>query len=289
MAAPVLLRSGKVRDIYRWNDEIWLVATDRISAYDVILPNPIPGKGILLTSISKFWFETLPAARPHHVLGFDVPAGVPHPEKYAGRLTRCLPAKPLTVECVVRGYLAGSAWEEYKKKGSAWGRPLPQGLRESEKLPHPIFTPTTKAEAGHDLPMTDAEADKELGATLFQQIRDRSLSLYETARTHAAKVGILLADTKFEFGTDEKGNLLLIDELLTPDSSRFWPADSYRPGVSPPSFDKQFVRDYLSSLKDWNKQPPGPALPPQVIQGTLDRYREACRLLTGGEPPLPHA
>ncbi|NDC80969.1 MAG: phosphoribosylaminoimidazolesuccinocarboxamide synthase [Verrucomicrobia bacterium] len=289
MAAPVLLRSGKVRDIYRWNDEIWLVATDRISAYDVILPNPIPGKGILLTSISKFWFETLPAARPHHVLGFDVPAGVPHPEKYAGRLTRCLPAKPLTVECVVRGYLAGSAWEEYKKKGSAWGRPLPQGLRESEKLPHPIFTPTTKAEAGHDLPMTDAEADKELGATLFQQIRDRSLSLYETARTHAAKVGILLADTKFEFGTDEKGSLLLIDELLTPDSSRFWPADSYRPGGSPPSFDKQFVRDYLSSLKDWNKQPPGPALPPQVIQGTLDRYREACRLLTGGEPPLPHA
>jgi len=289
MAAPTLLRSGKVRDIYRWNDEIWLVATDRISAYDVILPNPIPGKGILLTSISKFWFETLPVARPHHVLGFDVPAGVPHPEKYAGRLTRCRSAKPLTVECVVRGYLAGSAWEEYKKKGSAWGRPLPQGLRGSEKLPQPLFTPTTKAEAGHDLPMTDAEAEKELGAPLFRQVRDRSLSLYEAAQIHAAKVGIILADTKFEFGTDEKGSLLLIDELLTPDSSRFWPAASYRPGDSPPSFDKQFVRDYLSGLKDWNKQPPGPTLPAQVIQGTLDRYREACRLLTGSEPPLPHA
>ena len=289
MVAPTLLRSGKVRDIYRWNDEIWLVATDRISAYDVILPNPIPGKGILLTSISKFWFETLPVARPHHVLGFDVPAGVPHPEKYAGRLTRCRSAKPLTVECVVRGYLAGSAWEEYKKKGSAWGRPLPQGLRGSEKLPQPLFTPTTKAEAGHDLPMTDAEAEKELGAPLFRQVRDRSLSLYEAAQIHAAKVGIILADTKFEFGTDEKGSLLLIDELLTPDSSRFWPAASYRPGDSPPSFDKQFVRDYLSGLKDWNKQPPGPTLPAQVIQGTLDRYREACRLLTGSEPPLPHA
>ena len=284
---PVLLRSGKVRDIYRWNDEIWLVATDRISAYDVILPNPIPGKGILLTSISKFWFENLPAARPHHVLGFDVPTGVPSPETYAGRLTRCRFAKPLTVECVVRGYLAGSAWEEYKKSGSAWGRKLPPGLRESENLPQPIFTPTTKAEAGHDLPMTEAEAEKELGVPLFQQVRDRSLTLYESARTRAAKVGILLADTKFEFGTDEKGNLLLIDELLTPDSSRFWPADSYRPGVSPPSFDKQFVRDYLSSLKDWNKQSPGPALPPAVIQGTLERYREACRLLTGSEPPLP--
>ena len=288
-SAPLLLRSGKVRDIYRWNDEIWLVATDRISAYDVILPNPIPGKGILLTSISKFWFETLPAARPHHVIGFDVPSGVPNPEKYTGRLTRCLSAKPLTVECVVRGYLAGSAWEEYKKKGSAWGRPLPKGLQESEKLPQPIFTPTTKAEAGHDLPMTDAEAEKELGTTLFQQVRERSLSLYENARTHASKAGIILADTKFEFGLDTQNRLLLIDELLTPDSSRFWPAASYRPGDSPPSFDKQFVRDYLSNLKDWNKQPPGPVLPPQVIQGTLDRYREACRLLTGSEPTLPKA
>jgi len=287
MVAPTLLRSGKVRDIYRWNDEIWLVATDRISAYDVILPNPIPGKGILLTAISKFWFETIPTARPHHVLGFDVPPGVPHPEKYAGRLTRCLLAKPLTVECVVRGYLAGSAWEEYRGKGSAWGRPLPPGLQESEKLPQLIFTPTTKAEAGHDLPMTDAEAEKELGATLFQQVRHRSLSLYEAARTHATKAGIILADTKFEFGTDEKENLLLIDELLTPDSSRFWPADAYRPGGSPPSFDKQFVRNYLSSLKGWNRQPPGPALPPKVIQGTLDRYREACRRLTGSEPSPP--
>jgi phosphoribosylaminoimidazole-succinocarboxamide synthase len=287
--APLLLRSGKVRDIYRWQDEIWLVATDRISAYDVILPNPIPGKGILLTSISKFWFETLPAAHPHHVLGFDVPSGVPNSEKYAGRLTRCLSAKPLTVECVIRGYLAGSAWEEYKQKGSAWGRPLPEGLREADPLPHPIFTPTTKAEAGHDLPMTDAEAEKELGKNLFLQVRDRSLSLYQAARKHAAKVGIILADTKFEFGLDSQKKLLLIDELLTPDSSRFWPAGQHQPGGSPPSFDKQFVRDYLSSLKDWNRQPPGPTLPPQVIQGTLDRYREACRLLTGSEPILPKA
>jgi len=287
--APLLLRSGKVRDIYRWKDEIWLVATDRISAYDVILPNPIPGKGILLTSISKYWFETLPAAHPHHVLGFDVPFGVPSPEKYAGRLTRCLPAKPLTVECVIRGYLAGSAWEEYKQKGSAWGRPLPEGLREADPLPQPIFTPTTKAEAGHDLPMTDAEAEKELGKNLFLQVRDRSLSLYQAAREHAAKVGIILADTKFEFGLDSQKKLLLIDELLTPDSSRFWPTGQHQPGGSPPSFDKQFVRDYLSSLKDWNRQPPGPTLPPQVIQGTLDRYREACRLLTGSEPLLPKA
>jgi len=287
--APLLLRSGKVRDIYRWKEEIWLVATDRISAYDVILPNPIPGKGILLTSISKFWFETLPAARPHHVLGFDVPPDVPSHGKYAGRLTRCLSAKTLTVECVVRGYLAGSAWEEYKQKGSAWGRPLPKGLKESEKLPHSIFTPTTKAEAGHDLPMTDAEAEKELGSKLFQQVRERSLSLYEAARTHAAKVGIILADTKFEFGLDSENKLLLIDELLTPDSSRFWPADQYQPGGSPPSFDKQFVRDYLSGLKGWNRQPPGPALPQNVIQGTLDRYREACRILTGSEPSLPES
>ena len=287
--APLLLRSGKVRDIYRWKEGIWLVATDRISAYDVILPNPIPGKGILLTSISKFWFETLPAARPHHVVGFDVPVDVPSPEKYAGRLTRCLSAKPLTVECVIRGYLAGSAWEEYKQKGSAWGRPLPEGLREADPLPQPIFTPTTKAEAGHDLPMTDAEAEKELEKSLFLQVRDRSLSLYQAAREHAAKVGIILADTKFEFGLDSQKKLLLIDELLTPDSSRFWPTGQHQPGGSPPSFDKQFVRDYLSSLKDWNRQPPGPTLPPQVIQGTLDRYREACRLLTGSEPLLPKA
>ncbi|MCX6935890.1 MAG: phosphoribosylaminoimidazolesuccinocarboxamide synthase [Verrucomicrobia bacterium] len=284
--SPRLLRSGKVRDIYRWQNEIWLVASDRISAYDVILPNPIPGKGILLTAISKFWFETLPAARPHHVLGFDVPAGIPSPENYAGRLTRCLSATPLTVECVVRGYLAGSAWEEYKTKGSAWDRPLPLGLREAEQLPKPIFTPTTKAESGHDLPMTDAEAEKELGTDLFRQVRDRSIALYEAARKHAAKARIILADTKFEFGLDTQNNLLLIDELLTPDSSRFWPADQYQPGGSPPSFDKQFVRDYLTTLKDWNRQPPGPALPPKVIQGTLDRYREACRLLTGAEPPL---
>ena len=288
-AAPLLLRSGKVRDIYRWKNEIWLVATDRISAYDVILPNPIPGKGVLLTSISKFWFETLPDAHPHHVLGFEVPSGVPSPEKYAGRLTRCLSAKPLTVECVIRGYLAGSAWEEYKQKGSAWGRPLPEGLREADPLPQPIFTPTTKAESGHDLPMTDTEAEKELGKNLFLQARDRSLSLYQAAREHAAKVGIILADTKFEFGLDSQKKLLLIDELLTPDSSRFWPAAQHQPGGSPPSFDKQFVRDYLSSLKDWNRQPPGPTLPPQVVQGTLDRYREACRMLTGNEPKLSSA
>jgi len=289
MVAPVLLRSGKVRDIYQWGEEIWLVASDRISAYDVILPNPIPGKGILLTSISRFWFETLPAAKPHHVLGFEVPAGVPNPETFTGRLTRCRAAQPLTVECVVRGYLAGSAWEEYQKHGSAWGRPLPKYLLEAARLPEPIFTPTSKAELGHDLPLTDAEAEQQLGSALFRQVRERSLSLYTATRSHAEKAGIILADTKFEFGTDEKGNLLLIDELLTPDSSRFWPADHWQPGRHPPSFDKQFVRDYLTSLKDWNRQPPGPPLPASVIQGTLDRYREACRRLTGSEPALPKA
>ncbi|MFM8653986.1 MAG: phosphoribosylaminoimidazolesuccinocarboxamide synthase, partial [Verrucomicrobiota bacterium] len=234
-------------------------------------------------------FETLPAAKPHHVLGFDVPAGVPDPESYAGRLTRCRAAKPLTVECVVRGYLAGSAWEEYKKQGSAWGRPLPKYLLEAAQLPEPIFTPTTTAEQGHDLPLTDAEAEQQLGSAIFRQVRERSLALYTAARSHAEKAGIILADTKFEFGTDEKGNLLLIDELLTPDSSRFWPADQWQPGRNPPSYDKQFVRDYLSSLKVWNRQPPGPSLPASVVQGTLDRYREACRRLTGGEPPLPKA
>jgi len=285
--SPQLLRSGKVRDIYRWQKEIWLVATDRISAYDVILPDSIPGKGILLTSISQFWFASLPPAQPHHVLGFDVPPTVPQPDKYAGRLTRCRSATPLTVECVVRGYLAGSAWLEYQAHGSAWGRPLPPALLEASPLPQPIFTPTTKAEAGHDLPLTDAEAEKELGSDLFQKVRHRSLALYQAAQVHCAKVGIILADTKFEFGLDDKKELLLIDELLTPDSSRFWPADQYRPGSSPPSFDKQFVRDYLTTLKDWNRQPPGPTLPLPVIQGTLGRYRQACRLLTGSEPALP--
>lgn len=283
---PTLLRSGKVRDIYRWQDQIWLVATDRISAYDVILPNPIPGKGILLTSISRFWFQTLPSAQPHHVLGFDVPAGIPNPEKYTGRLTRCLSAQPLPVECVVRGYLAGSSWEVYKKTGSVWGRPIPSGLQESGQLPQPMFTPTTKAVSGHDLPMTDTEAEKALGQKLFQQVRNRSISLYQTACQHADRAGIILADTKFEFGLDKNGNLLLIDELLTPDSSRFWPAEQWKPGGNPPSYDKQFVRDYLSSLRDWNRQPPGPVLPASVIEGTLARYREACRLLTGSEPPL---
>ena len=285
--APTLLRAGKVRDIYRWQEETWLVATDRISAFDVILPQPIPGKGTLLTSISRHWFETLPEARPHHVLGFDVPAGVPSPEIYPGRLTRCRTAQPLTVECVVRGYLAGSAWDEYKKKGSAWGRPLPKYLIEAGLLPEPIFTPTTKAEQGHDLPLTDEAAEQQLGSSTFRQVRERSLSLYTAARSRAEKAGIILADTKFEFGTDKKGNLLLIDELLTPDSSRFWPSDLWQPGQTPPSFDKQFVRDYLTSLKEWNHQPPAPSLPASVIQGTLDRYREACRRITGSEPTLP--
>lgn len=286
-SAPRLLRSGKVRDLYSWQDQIWLVATDRISAYDVILPDPVPGKGILLTSLSRFWFETLDAAQPHHVLGFDVPSEIASPEKFTGRLTRCLTATPLSVECVVRGYLAGSAWDEYQKKGSAWGRSLPQGLRQADQLPSPLFTPTTKAKKGHDLPLTDAQAEKELGTALFHQVRDRSLALYSAAQKHASQVGIILADTKFEFGQTAQGKLLLIDEILTPDSSRFWPADQWKPGGSPPSFDKQFVRDYLSSLKDWNRQPPGPSLPPSVIQGTLARYREACRLLTGSEPSLP--
>ena len=286
---PTLLRSGKVRDIYRWQNQIWLVASDRISAYDVILPNPIPGKGTLLTSISKFWFETLPDAQPHHVLGFDVPSGVPSPEIYQGRLTRCLSAKPLILECVIRGYLAGSAWEEYKTKGSLWGRPLPKGLLESSKLSQPIFTPTTKAEKGHDLPVTDSEAEKQIGSALFHQVRDRSLSLYTAAQKHAEKAGIILADTKFEFGTDDKGNLLLIDELLTPDSSRFWPANQWKPGQNPPSYDKQFVRDYLAGLEGWDRKPPGPSLPPPVIQGTLQRYEEACQLLTGSKPSLRNA
>ncbi|MDD2677761.1 MAG: phosphoribosylaminoimidazolesuccinocarboxamide synthase, partial [Methylacidiphilaceae bacterium] len=250
-----LVHQGKVRDLYSWREELWLVASDRISAFDCILPTAIPGKGEILTQISRGWFILLASLCPNHVLGYDLPAAVPIPE-WQGRLTRAKPCRPLPIECVVRGYLAGSAWKEYRSTGQVAGVALPRGLREGSRLPEPLFTPTTKAEVGHDLPLTPFEAERLLGTELYARVSSLSLALYEAGRRYAAKGGILVADTKFEFGIRGE-ELLLIDEVLTPDSSRLWPQSEYEPGGSQPSFDKQFVRDYLESLA-WDKRPPAP-------------------------------
>ncbi|GAB4245032.1 MAG: phosphoribosylaminoimidazolesuccinocarboxamide synthase [Candidatus Methylacidiphilales bacterium] len=276
---PTLLHQGKVRGVYAWGSDLLLVASDRISAFDVILPDPIPGKGIALTQISRFWFERLPPDLPHHVIAFDLPPGLDRPD-WEGRTTWCRRAQPFPLECIVRGYLAGSAWAEYQRTGSVQGIPLPSGLRESEQLPKPIFTPTTKAAAGHDQPLTETQARALVGDDAFDQLRSLSLRLYTDGAAYAASRGIIIADTKFEFGRINH-DIILIDELLTPDSSRFWPLDGYQPGRSQPSYDKQFVRDYLLSLKDWNRQPPGPRLPADIIRGTQERYEAARRLLTG--------
>lgn len=275
---PTLVRQGKVRDVYAWGNDLLLIASDRISAYDVVLPDPIPGKGIALTQISKFWFNRLPPSIPHHAIQFDPPAGLDRPD-WLGRTTWCRRAQPIPLECIVRGYLSGSAWFDYQKNGSVQGIPLPSGLRESDRLPEPIFTPTTKASSGHDQPVTEAEARALVGSSVFDQLRHLSLAIYADGAAHAATRGIFIADTKFEFGWIN-GQIALIDELLTPDSSRFWPADSYVPGQPQPSYDKQFVRDYLASLPYWNRQPPGPPLPPEIIEGTRQRYETACCLLT---------
>ncbi len=276
---PTLLHRGKVRDVYTWGDDLLLVATDRISAFDVILPDLIPGKGVALTRISQFWFERLPVDLPHHVIAFGLPPGLDRPE-WAERTTWCRRAAPVPLECVVRGYLAGSAWADYQRTGAVQGIALPGGLRESDQLPEPIFTPTTKASTGHDEPLTEEAARAHVGHDLFEQLRALSLRIYTEGAAYAANRGILIADTKFEFGRID-GRLALIDELLTPDSSRFWPSDGYAPGGPQPSYDKQFVRDYLLSLRDWNRQPPGPRLPPEIIEGTQERYETARRLLVG--------
>ncbi len=279
------MRAGKVRDLYAWQDELWLVASDRLSAFDVVLRDPIPGKGQILTQLSRFWFEKTAALCPNHVLGWDPPPGVQWPVQWVGRTLRCRRARVIPLECVARGYLAGSGWKEYRDHGTVGGFVLPPRLSESDKLPTPIFTPATKAESGHDENLTEAQARAHVGDSLYDQLRDVTLRLYQFAADYAAERGILIADTKFEFGwaEDDPYQLLLIDEIFTPDSSRFWPADRYQPGGPQPSFDKQYVRDYLETL-DWNKEPPGPRLPAEVIAGTQQKYQEALDRLTRTQP-----
>ncbi|HEV8638168.1 MAG TPA: phosphoribosylaminoimidazolesuccinocarboxamide synthase [Chloroflexota bacterium] len=280
-----LLRRGKVRDVYDLGDRVLLVATDRISAFDVVLPTAIPGKGVVLTQLSAFWFGATRHVVGNHLVATSVeelPAVLaPHREALRGRAMLGWKARRIDVECVARGYLAGSAWAEYRRAGTIGGRPARSGLRESEELPEPLFTPTTKAESGHDQPMSFGEVEALVGAELAGRLRDATLAVYGWARAYAHGRGILIADTKLEFGLVD-GELILIDELLTPDSSRFWPADRYAPGRPQPSFDKQFVRDYLAST-GWDKQPPAPELPPDVVAGTAARYREAYRRLVGRE------
>jgi phosphoribosylaminoimidazole-succinocarboxamide synthase len=277
------VRSGKVREIFDLGDSFLFVATDRISAFDVIMPNGIPRKGEVLTQISHFWFDQTEKLVPNHRLAKandPLPKQLaPFADKLARRSMIVKKAKPLAVECIVRGYLAGSGWKEYKKSQTVCGIPLPPGLQESSELPEPIFTPSTKAETGHDENIPFDEAKKILGDDIANQACDLSLKIYKFARDYARQRGIIIADTKFEFGLHE-GKLILIDEVLTPDSSRFWPADQYTPGKSQPSYDKQFVRDYLETL-DWNKTPPGPTLPPEVVARTTAKYLEAYERLTG--------
>jgi phosphoribosylaminoimidazole-succinocarboxamide synthase len=277
------LKSGKVREIYDLGEHLLFVASDRISAFDCIMPNGIPRKGEVLTQISYFWFAQTESFQPNHLVshaGDALPAQLkPFADKLAGRSMIVKKAKPLAIECVVRGYLAGSGWKEYRKSQTVCGVKLPAGLQESSELPEPIFTPSTKAETGHDENISFEEAAKIVGADLAAKARDASLRIYKTAREYARQRGIIIADTKFEFGLFD-GKLLLIDEVLTPDSSRFWPADEYQPGRGQPSFDKQFVRDYLETL-DWNKTPPAPALPADVIARTQAKYLDAYQRLTG--------
>ena len=281
-----LFHRGKVRDTYDLGDRLLMVATDRISAFDVVLPNGIPDKGRVLTQLSAFWFDLTADVAPNHFLRLidsseakDVPFAVP-PE-LVGRSMLIRKAKRLDVECVARGYLAGSGWVEYRDTGKVCGIRLPSGLRESDELPEPIFTPSTKAETGHDINISFDQVVEIVGQRTASLIRDRTLAVYASARDYARRRGIIIADTKLEFGwlNDE---LIVIDELLTPDSSRFWPADGYQPGRSQPSFDKQPVRDWLESI-GWNKQPPPPELTPEVVKSTAERYREAFRRLTGRE------
>ncbi len=278
-----LWRRGKVRDVYDLGDRLLIVATDRISAFDVVLPTGIPGKGVVLTQLSLFWFRLLADVVPNHVISSavdDYPAGLRrHREQLEGRSMLVVKTDPLAVECVVRGYITGSGWKDYKATGTVCGIPLPKGLKESDRLEVPLFTPSTKAEVGHDENISFEAVEKTVGADRAGQLRDVSLDLYARARAYAEARGILLADTKFEFGVRE-GHLVWIDEALTPDSSRCWPKVSYEPGHSQPSFDKQYVRDYLESLQ-WDKRPPGPSLPSDVVARTRDKYEEALELLAG--------
>jgi phosphoribosylaminoimidazole-succinocarboxamide synthase len=273
--------TGKVRDLYEVSDDrMLIVASDRISVFDVVLPEEIPDKGRVLTALSTYWFEQTAPIFPSHLVSAD-PTDFPEtagPE-VAGRAMLVRATRPVRLECIARGYLFGSAWSEYSELGTVCGRSLPAGLLQAERLPEPIFTSTTKAESGHDVPLTDLEAAGLVGDRVFEQVRDATLAIYQFAAVHAAGCGLLLADTKFEFGLvgDE---LLVIDEILTPDSSRYWPAEHYQVGMSPPSFDKQYVRDYYLGL-GWSQEPPAPPLPHDVISGTRARYIEAYELLSG--------
>jgi len=275
---------GKVRDIYAvGEDKMLIVASDRLSAFDVVLPDPIPDKGRVLNEMANFWFERLGHVVPNQLTGIDPESVVRTDEEKAqvrGRSVVVKKLKPLPIEAVVRGYIIGSGWKDYQKTGKICGIELPKGLRQAEKLPEPIFTPATKAAEGHDENITFGQVEALVGKELAAKVRDVSLRLYKEAADYAAARGIIIADTKFEFGTDAQGNPVLIDEVLTADSSRFWPADSYRVGISPPSFDKQYVRDYLESLT-WDKTPPAPKLPEDVIARTAEKYREALYRLVG--------
>jgi phosphoribosylaminoimidazole-succinocarboxamide synthase len=285
-------RQGKVRDIYDFGDRLLIVATDRISAFDYVLGSGIPDKGKVLTQISVFWFERTKSIVDNHLISTD-PAAFPpearaHADVLGGRSMLVRKTEPLVIECVARGYLSGSGWKDYQATGEVCGIKLPKGLRESDRLPQPVFTPATKAQAGHDVNISEQEAAQLVGPSILARVRDLTLRLYSEGAAYAESRGILVADTKFEFGLVDDGRrppedrIILIDEALTPDSSRFWPRDGYTPGGAQPSFDKQFVRDYLERIR-WNKQPPVPSLPDDVVERTREKYMEAFRRLTGRE------
>jgi phosphoribosylaminoimidazole-succinocarboxamide synthase len=288
-----LHRRGKVRDVYGIGDDLLIVATDRISAFDYVLGSGIPDKGKVLTQLSGFWFERMGDLVPHHLISMD-PDAYPEPARQhasvlRGRSMLVRKTEPIPIECVARGYLSGSGWKEYQQSGSVCGVLLPKGLRESDRLPEPIFTPATKADTGHDINISEDDAGTLVGVALVAQLKALTLEIYQRGVAHAESKGIIIADTKFEFGLARRGDrdqdadeIVLIDEVLTPDSSRFWPKSQYEPGHGQPSFDKQYVRDYLEQI-NWNKQPPVPALPDEVIQRTREKYVEAFRLLTGRE------
>ncbi len=282
-----LRNRGKVRDIYDVDDKhLLIVTTDRLSAFDVVLPDPIPGKGAVLTAMSNFWFARTHSLIPNQLTDIPLASVLKDPgerKQVEGRAIIVKKLKPLPVEAVVRGYLAGSGWKEYRASGTVCGIKPPPGLKEADRLPEPLFTPSTKADIGqHDENISFDQAAELLGKDMAEKVKNASLTIYKECAAYALTRGIIIADTKFEFGLDENGTLMLIDEVLTPDSSRFWPADSYKPGANPPSFDKQYVRDYLESL-GWNKKPPAPKLPPEVIAKTAEKYREALTRLTGSE------
>ncbi len=281
---PFPVRRGKVRDVYDLGETLLIVSTDRISAFDVVMPNPIPGKGKVLTALSLFWFEKFGKQIEHHLIASEVkdfPAKVqPYKAELEGRAMLVRKAKVAPLECICRGYLAGSGWKEYGKSQTVCGIKLPAGLKQCQKLPQALFTPSTKEEQGHDINISYEEAVKRIGQPLASALKEKSLLLYTSAADYAAGRGVIIADTKFEFGVTPEGKVILIDEVLTPDSSRFWPADQYKVGQDQPSFDKQFVRNWLEA-QPWNKTPPAPTLPKDVVEGTQQRYMEAYTRLTG--------